>query len=88
MTKFRVVWYGLVAGAAVAFIIATGPFFLAEVGIWVFNRVGWKDAAMFAARFGFLSLYTVWAGLLLGTIICVRLWIKGFRDAASLSGAR
>ena len=78
-----VIFYGLVAGFAGTTVIVLGQILLAFFGVWFFHRLGWEQASNGAARFGFLYVYFIFVGLVVGIVICLRVWIKGLRNAAT-----
>ena len=75
-----VIFYGLVAGFVGTTIIVLGQILLAFFGVWFFHRLGWEQASLGAARFGFFYVYFIFIGLVVGIVICLRVWIKGFRN--------
>jgi hypothetical protein len=83
--KVGVILYGLVAAFAGFTVAGLGPIALAFFGVWIFGLVGWEQASNWAARFGFYYIYFFVVGLLVGTVICLRVWINGFRNASTTS---
>lgn len=75
-----VILYGLVAGFATATVVALGQIFLAFFGVWIFQQLGWGQASNSEAKFGFYYTYFIALGLIVGMIVCLRVWIAGFRN--------
>ena len=78
-----VILYGLVAGFAGTTVVVLGQILLAFFGVWFFHLLGWQQASNGAARFGFLYVYFIFVGLVAGIVICLRVWIKGLRNAST-----
>lgn len=82
-----VILYGLVAGFAGFTVIALGHILLAFFSAWIFHQLGWEQASGSAARFGFYYIIFIPVGLIVGIVICLRVWIKGFRTASTPSSS-
>jgi hypothetical protein len=82
LNTFGIIFYGFLAGSAAATIIVLGPIFLGLFIGWIFNQVGWEQAGGSAMVGGLGSVYyTVIPGLIVGVIVCLRVWITCLRDA-------
>lgn len=78
-----VIIYGLAAGFAVTTVIVLGQILSAFFGTWIFHQLGWEQASMTAARFGFYYVYSIPLGLIVGAVVCLRVWTAGFRKLST-----
>ena len=77
-----IIFYGLVAGFAATVVIVLGFIFLGLFACWMFHYLGWMHGGELSLACGLGSVYyTVIPGLVVGAIVCARVWITRLRNA-------
>jgi len=79
-----IILYGLLAGCAATTVIGLLPVLFGLTAAGIFNYLDWEYAGNSAARFAFYYVYSVPIGLIVGVVVCVRVWVKRLRKMPSL----
>jgi hypothetical protein len=76
------IFYGLVAGFAATAVIVLGFVFLGSFACWIFHYLGWMHGGELSLACGLGSVYyTVIPGLVIGVIVCAKVWNRRLRSA-------
>lgn len=78
LTIIAIILYGLVAGLAATIIIVLGSIFLRLLAARIFSQLGWESAMGVGLRSVY---YTFIPGLIVGMIVCFKVWISRLRNA-------
>jgi len=76
-----VILYGLVAGFAATTLTILGPMLLALFFLWIFDSLGWRPGRDLAVSVISGYIFITGLGLIVGTVVCVNVWIARLRNA-------
>ena len=74
-----VIVYGLVAGFAATTVTILGPILLALFFGWICGSLGWLHAREAAVTVISFYIFIIALGLIVGVIVCLRVWITRLR---------